>query len=337
MALRTAEAVYDARMTVSDFFGGTRAENVVFTMNATHALNLAINGCVKKGDHILISNLEHNSVLRPVAEIARRGISEYDVFDALCDDDTLIRNIENAIHHNTRLLIATHVSNICGRRLPIERIYSLCRRYGIICIVDISQSAGVYDIDIEKCADILCAPGHKGLYGMQGSGFSLFRDDFDFEKFSPLLFGGNGINSRMSDMGSTPPESFEAGTVAVPNIMALREGIRFVKRRGEANIRRHEQKICERIRAYLSSRPDVTLYSGDESAGIILFNIAGMSGSSLAAKLSEKCVCTRAGLHCAPLAHDALGTGGDAVRLSFSAFTRAVEAEDFCRIMNGIV
>jgi selenocysteine lyase/cysteine desulfurase len=192
-------------------------------------------------------------------------------------------------------------------------------------------------VDIENCADIICAPGHKGLYGPQGTGFCLFADGFDFSRLSPTVFGGNGLNSAKPEMGRTPPESFEAGTLAAPAIAGLCRGVRFVKRLGTERIRAHESAISEKIRAFLMQNERVTIYLPYEKAGsTLLFNVDGISSAELAARLAKKGVCTRAGMHCAPLAHEALGTGGEALRLSFSAFNTMKEAEDFCKIFSEI-
>lgn len=334
LALAAAEAVYDARSEIASFFGSSSPENVVFTQNATQALNLAIFGTVKQGDHILISNLEHNSVLRPVAELYRRGIASYTVFDALGSSDQTLENVKKAFRRNTRVVITTHASNVCPKVLPLREISALCRDHGACHIVDASQSAGIYDLGINDGVSVICAPGHKGLYGPQGSGFCLFADDFDFSRFTPLLYGGNGLNSAKAEMGKTPPESFEAGTVAVPNIVGLCRGVRFVKKQGIERIRAHEQALCRRIRARLSENAKVKIYLPEEQAGsTLLFNAEGMSGTELSLFLAERGICTRAGLHCSPLAHDALGTEGDAVRLSFSAFNTTAEADEFCKVL----
>ncbi|MBE6654519.1 MAG: aminotransferase class V-fold PLP-dependent enzyme [Ruminococcaceae bacterium] len=338
LALAAAEAVYDARSEISSFFGGTKPENVVFTQNATQALNTAIFGAVKPGDHILISNLEHNSVYRPVSELYRRGIASYTVFDALGTSEQTLLNIEKAFRRNTRIVITTHASNICPKVLPVKEISALCRARGLYHIIDASQSAGIYELDINDGASIICAPGHKGLYGPQGSGFCLFADDFDFGTFSPSVFGGNGLNSEKSEMGHTPPESFEAGTLAVPNITGLCEGVRFVKRLGLSRIQKYEESICERILSRLRKDDRIKIYTPAESTGAtILLNVSGKSSAQIASSLSEKGICTRAGMHCSPLAHDSLGTGGDALRLSFSVFNTEKEADEFLRIFENII
>ena len=338
LALAAAEAVYDARSEISSFFGGTKPENVVFSQNATHALNTAIFGVLKPGDHVLISNLEHNSVFRPVAELYRRGLISYTVFDALGTREQTLCCIEKAFRRNTRAVICTHTSNVCPKILPVREIAALCRARDVYFIIDASQSAGIYELSLSDGASVICAPGHKGLYGPQGSGFCIFADDFDFSRFSPLLFGGNGLNSAKAEMGNSPPESFEAGTLAVPNIAGLCEGIRFVKKCGTASIRAHEKAIFERIRAELLEIRGIKLFIPYESEGAtLLFRAESTDSERLSAALSEKGVCTRAGMHCSPLAHEALGTNGDAVRLSFSVFNTEKEADEFVRILKSVM
>ena len=338
LALAAAEAVYDARSEIAAFFGGTKPENVVFTQNATHALNLAIFGTVRAGDHVLISNLEHNSVFRPVAELCRRGAVSYSIFDALGTDEETLSSIKKLLRRNTRVLICTHASNVCPKVLPLARISRLCRERGILHIADVSQSAGIYRVDMRDGADIVCAPGHKGLYGPQGTGFCLFADGFDFSALSPTVFGGNGVNSATPEMGRTPPESFEAGTLPAPAIAGLCRGVRFVKRLGTEKIHAHERALSEKIRSFLLHNERVKVYLPYENAGsTLLLNADGLSAASLAERLAKRGVCTRAGMHCSPLAHKALDTGGEALRLSFSAFNTAKEAEDFCGIFSEIL
>lgn len=338
LAIAAAEAVYDARSEISSFFGGTKPENVVFSQNATHALNTAIFGVLKPGDHVLISNLEHNSVFRPVVELYRRGLISYTVFDALGTREQTLCCIEKAFRRNTRAVICTHASNVCPKILPVREIAALCRARDVYFIIDASQSAGIYELSLSDGASVICAPGHKGLYGPQGSGFCIFADDFDFSRFSPLLFGGNGLNSAKAEMGNSPPESFEAGTLSVPNIAGLCEGVRFVKKCGTARIRSHERALFERIRAELLEIRGIKLFIPYESEGAtLLFRAESTDSERLAAALSEKGVCTRAGMHCSPLAHKALGTNGDAVRLSFSVFNTEREADEFVRILKSVM
>ena len=339
LSLAASEAVFRVREDIADFFGITKAENVVFTQNCTGALNLAIGGIAKRGGHFLISDLEHNSVLRTVANLCREKGMAYDVFHGLASDDEILAELEKKCTPYTRAVITTHASNICPRILPIGRIGAFCKRKGILLIVDAAQSAGIYDIDITRDRiSVLCAPGHKALYGPMGSGFAVFADDFDFSHFSACVYGGNGRNSAEIDMGHEPPESFEAGTVATPAVVGLGEGLRFVKMRRRERLEAYENKLYLLAKERLSAIPRVKIYLPEaEKGSLLLLGFEGVSPSKAAERLSEQGVCVRAGLHCAPMAHRALGTGGDALRISFSAMNTAMEIEGFARILQNCI
>jgi len=339
LSLAAAEAVYNVREQIAEFFGIQKPENVVFTQNCTAALNLAIAGVAKRGDHFLISDLEHNSVLRTVANLCREKGMSFDIFHALAGDDILLSEIERKRKPNTRAVICTHASNICPRILPIARIGALCKKLKILFIVDAAQSAGIYDISIMRDGiSILCAPGHKGLYGPQGSGFAAFADDFDFSLFSAATYGGNGKNSSEIDMGHEPPDSFEAGTLSTPAIVGLGEGLRFVRLRRREEIEALENQLFLHAGQSLRKIPRVKLYLPEaEKGSLLLLGFEGITPSLVAQKLSDHGICTRAGLHCAPIAHRTLGTGGDALRISFSAMNTAAEVETFAYILQTVL
>ena len=339
LSLAASEAVFNVREALAEFFGITKPENIVFTSNCTAALNLAISGVAKRGDHFLISDLEHNSVLRTVAGLCRERGMSFDIFHALASDDMILEEIEKKRKPNTRAVICTHASNICPRILPIARIGALCKRLKLLFIVDAAQSAGIYDISVMRDGiSILCAPGHKGLYGPQGSGFAAFADDFDFSHFAVSLYGGNGKNSAELDMGREPPDSFEAGTLATPAIVGLGEGLRFVKFRRREQIEAMENALFQQAKRTLGNLPRVKIYLPEAERGsLVLLGFEGISPSLIAQKLSDHGICTRAGLHCAPIAHRALGTGGDALRISFSAMNTASEVEAFSYILQTIL
>lgn len=339
LALAAAEAVFDVRTAVAEFFGIKKPENVIFTPNCTGALNLAISGIARKGDHFLISDLEHNSVLRTVSNLCKERGMSFDIFHALTNDDAVLNEIDKKIRPNTKAVISIHASNICPRILPISRIGTLCRKRKVYYIVDAAQSAGIYDISIMRDGiSILCAPGHKGLYGPQGSGFAAFSDDFDFSRLKPCSYGGNGKNSAELGMGNESPESYETGTLATPAIVGLGEGIRFVKQQKRENIELLENQLFHTAKKALSNIPHVKIYLPEaEKSSLLLLGFEGISPSKVAEKLSDHGICTRAGLHCAPIAHRALGTGGDALRISFSALNTTAEVETFAYILQTIL
>ena len=255
LSLAASEAVYRVRESVADFFGIKKAENIVFTQNCTAALHLALYGIAKKGDHFLISDLEHNSVLRIVDALTHEKGVTYDIFHALGTDEDILQDIRSKCKAHTKAIISLHASNICPHLLPITKIGAFCHRKGLAFIVDAAQSAGIYDIDITRDhISILCAPGHKGLYGPQGSGFAAFADDFDFSDFSPCLYGGNGRNSAELSMGHDSPDSFEAGTLSTPAIVGLGEGLRFVRLHRRERIEAFENKLYRSAKMELQKK-----------------------------------------------------------------------------------
>ena len=318
ISLMASRAVYDTRCAVAEMFGAVSEENVVFTKSATDALCLSIFGLVGRHDHVITTNFEHNSVRRPLCRLSDTAGVELTVLDARQSDDALVKSLEKSIQPSTRALVCLHASNVCTRVLPVRRLGEVCRRRGVLFILDAAQSAGIYDIDIEKDGvDVVCAPGHKGLFGPTGTGFCVFRGGFDFSRLSPLLFGGTGAHSADRDVGRTPPESFESGTLNVPGIVGLGAGIKFVRERGTAAIREHEASLARLCKIELRAL-GATVYGDFGDGAVVLFNLPKKSGSEVAEALGDMGICVRAGMHCAPTAHEALGTGGDAVRASFS-------------------
>ncbi len=298
---------------------GCLPDNVIFTYNTTYALNMAIKGIMKDGGHILISNMEHNATLRPIASLQRDGLIEYDTFDAYGKSDTeIIEDIDRRIRPNTRAISCLHTSNICSYTLPIEKIGKYCRDAGLIFICDGAQSGGHIPIDMKKCnIDILCLPAHKGLYGIQGCGIMLLG-----ENISPhtIIEGGNGVNSLDYFMGDNSPEKYEAGTLSTPAIVGLGEGLRFLNSKKAGEVQAHSQKLFCHAKKLLEHIPGVTIH--DTTPGsVLLFNINGVHCDEVGEILSKNNVCVRTGYHCAPLAHRALGTyGTGGVRVSFGIF-----------------
>ncbi|MBR4880352.1 MAG: aminotransferase class V-fold PLP-dependent enzyme, partial [Clostridia bacterium] len=250
MSAAAARAVYDCRYELSQLFSAD-AENVVFTLNTTYALNMAIKGIVREGDHIIISNMEHNSVLRPVIATG----CDYDIFDAAGSTEAVLCEINSLLTPRTRMIVCTHRSNVCPIRLPIKAIGGLCRQRGIVFIVDAAQSAGVYPIDMKECCiDALCFAGHKSLYGIQGVGGVIFSKRYKGEsakKLHTLVEGGSGVASLEEYMPSLLPERLEAGTLPTPAIAGLCEGIRTVRETGISHIREHEIMLYRRMRERL--------------------------------------------------------------------------------------
>ncbi|MBO4217347.1 MAG: aminotransferase class V-fold PLP-dependent enzyme [Clostridia bacterium] len=334
MSARAAEAVYDARCEAAELFGADKPENVIFTHNATHAINLAVGGYVRglheRGErqHLLISNLEHNSVSRLINRLKRECGISCDVFNAVGDEKKVAADIRSKLRPYTKAVVCTGASNVAPIVLPVGRIGALCRENGLAFFLDASQTAGLYDINMNRDGiTALCAPGHKALYGPQGSGLAVFCDDFDFSVLSPLIFGGNGVNSYEQEMGYEQPESFEAGTVAVPNIVGLREGIRFVRGLGTDYLREKEERVCRYLKSEFGNMRGVRLVTPEAEGCLVSLLCDVKTPTRLAEELGSRGFCMRAGMHCAPLAHETLKTGGDALRISPGAFSNVYEAE----------
>jgi len=342
LSLAAAEKIYECRTVLASLFGSTHPENVIFTPNDTYALNIAIKAVARRGDHFLISNAEHNSVIRPLCALGKNGVS-YSVFDAFeSDPEKLTAKLRAKILPNTRAVICTHASNICPLELPIEKIGALCREKNILFIVDAAQSAGTRNIDIQRMGiDALCAPGHKSLYGPQGSGFVIFSDRFAGRASSLRTFaeGGNGINSLEAYMPDILPERFEAGTLSTPCIAGLCEGAKLIAQKGCGGIFEHETMLYRQLFEMLINTPKITVYAKELPPGsILLFNAEGLSSSRLAERLSDSGICVRSGFHCSPLAHKRLGTGENgAVRVSFGMYNNLSEVECFYAVLSKIL
>lgn len=335
LSLRAARAVYECREKVCSLFHFDKPENVIFTQNTTYALNMAIKGVVRSGDHVVTSNLEHNSVLRPLYTLSRtRGVT-YSLFDATDDDDEqTVYCFKRALHDNTRVAVVTAASNVCGKLLPIRALGAVCRAKGITLIVDCAQAGGIVPLDASVLnADFLCFAGHKGLYGPQGTGILLCCGNRVPE---PLAEGGNGVQSESREMGEALPERLEAGTVNTPGICGLSAGIDFVKSVGTEEIFGRSLHMTRYLTDRLFEIDGVTVY-GDYGvkAPVVLINKEGFSPNRLSSLLSDHGICTRGGLHCAPTAHEALGSGKEGgLRVSLGHGNTKGELDRFLSVLS---
>ena len=335
-AMRAAETVYACRMELAELFAVGDPERVIFTMNATHGLNIAIRSLLAEGGHAVISGYEHNAVTRPLAALP--GVEVSVARAPLFSGEETVRAFAEAIRPDTRAVICTHVSNVFGYVLPIEDIAALCRGRGVPLIVDAAQSAGTLPLDLDALgAAFIAMPGHKGLYGPQGTGVLLCGRGAPVQ---PLLYGGTGSFSREKGMPEELPDRLEAGTHNVPGIAGLREGVRFVRRIGSERIRRHERHLLRLAADGLRRIPGLTVYDTAEEArqcSVLSLSAAQLPLEALAQALARRGVAVRAGLHCAPLAHESAGTlEQGTVRLSFSVFNREAEVMNFLKIMQEI-
>lgn len=334
-AMLAAETVFQCRETAARLFHLEEPENVVFTMNATHALNLAIKTLVKPGDTVVVSGYEHNAVTRPLAAL---GCQIRVARGPLFEPEVILAEFDRLITGEVSCVICTHVSNVFGYILPVREIAGLCRERGIPLILDASQSAGALPVHMDElgCA-FACMPGHKGLYGPQGTGLLLVGAG---QEGSPLLEGGTGSLSALQEMPEFLPDRLEAGTHNVPGIAGLLEGLRFVMARGEDNILRHERTLVARAAAGLSGISGARVFAtGDPKtqSGVLSFLLEGVDCETVGEYLGERGIAVRAGLHCAPYAHETAGTQKTGtVRVSFSAFNRPAEAGSLVSAVAGI-
>lgn len=343
LSLAAAKKVFECRSELTDMFGATDTDRVFFTPNTTYGINAVLKGLLRQGDHVIISDMEHNAVWRPICKMATEGKITYDVFPSLsCDPkftpQRVCAGISRLIRSNTRMVFCTHASNICSASLPIAEIGELCRRRGILLATDGAQAAGHEEINVGKMnISALCVPGHKGLYGPQGSGAVILGEGVVLDT---MVEGGNGVDSLEPEMSLSAPERYEAGTVATPSIAGLCEGIRTVRRMGVNNISHDEKRICARLYEILGNTRGVRVYASEYAGkgGIVLFSFDGVPSERVASALDAKGICVRGGYHCAALAHRTLGTPQDgAVRLSAGIYTKMADVDGFYRAMRGIV
>lgn len=335
LALEADQLVFDARKRLCQFFGGQDPDRVIFASNATDALNLVIQGVVKAGGHVVSSQLEHNSVLRPLHHLRERGLIDYDLvpFDSqgFIDPDDIARSIRP----QTQFVILTHASNVLGTIQPMEAIGAVCREKGVPLIIDAAQSAGVVPIDLSGWGvSAIAFTGHKSLLGPTGIGGLILSRGFDVQI---TRFGGTGIDSQEPIHTQTYPHRLEAGTINFLGVLGLMAGLDFLAAQGIQAIRQKERALARRLWEGLAELNRVKLYGVDhmdQRLGIVLTNIEGMIPADVGAILDgDFGIATRVGLHCAPLVHRSLGTGrAGGVRFSVGPFNtekeidRAVEA-----------
>ena len=326
MCLSTTRAVYRVRQLAAEFFGAPGPECVLFQPSCTQALNLVIKGFLKPGDHVVITDLEHNAVARPLEAIKARGVSYSVVPVTPGDNDATLDAFRKALGPKTKLAVCTMASNVFGIRVPVERITALCHQYGMKVCVDAAQGAGLFPTHMEESGiDFLCCAGHKGLYGPMGTGLLLLREPE--ELLETLVEGGTGTQSRSLLQPEEAPERYESGTLNVPGILGLGAGIEFVRRRGVERICEEELQKLRYLHGRLSRMGHVVLYTpapqSSFSAPGLSFNVGGVPSEQVGDFLAKGGIAVRCGLHCAPLAHKKMGTlETGTVRVSPSAFTR---------------
>ncbi len=321
LSMLAGQKVYECREQAAQLFGA-EPENVVFTENCTHALNIAIKGVMQSGGHVIISDLEHNSVFRPVYHLAKGKNVTFSIAEVFEGDFAkTLRSFERNITAQTRLIACTAGSNLCGVMLPCDALYTLCKRYNLLLLLDLAQSAGVVKSSLAG-ADFLCMPGHKGLYGPTGTGMLITNKG---EMLDTIMEGGTGSQSYLADQPQVMPDKLESGTLNTYGIMGLREGMRFVSTFGIDKIYKHELTLTQQLYDGLSKLKGIRLYTQRPQQGthlpVLCFNVGESRSEAVVEELSKRGFALRGGYHCAPLAHNKLGTNETgAVRASFSMF-----------------
>lgn len=331
-AMTAAEIVFSCRDEATELFHMSDPANVVFTFNATHSLNLAIKTLVHPGDTVIISGYEHNAVTRTL-----NGIPNVDVQVAhskLFDADETVHSFEEKLRTGANVVICNHVSNVFGYILPMKEISLLCQKYRVPLIIDASQSAGVLPINMEQLkAAFIAMPGHKGLYGPQGTGLLLCG-----QLPTPIMEGGTGSSSLLQNMPEFLPDRVEAGTHNVAGIAGLLQGLRFVRRTGIENIERHERRLMKRLINGLKKDGNIEVFAEQEGmlqTGVLSFRISNHDCEQVGEWLAQRQIAVRSGLHCAPLAHKSAGTlETGTVRVSVSAFNKMWEIERFLNVIH---
>ena len=328
-SLDASRVIYGAREKLARLFHAGDARRIVFTANSTESLNIAIKGLFSRGDHVITTVLEHNSVLRPLYERRQQGV-ELTILG--CDEKGRIsyREMEAAVRDNTKAVVCTHASNLTGNMIDLMQVGKIAKKHGLLFVADASQTAGVYPIDVEMMKiDVLCFTGHKGLLGPQGTGGMYVRKGVHVR---PLLSGGSGIDTYNERHPSEMPTALEAGTLNGHGIAGLGAAVSWIEGTGMDRIRQKELSLMRRFYEGVSQIPGVRVYGDfttEERAPVVALNIRDYDSSEVSYELSAVYgIITRPGAHCAPLMHKAFGTTAQgAVRFSFSHYNTEAEVD----------
>lgn len=328
LSVKAGEIINEARIKLCEFFEIENPERLAFFQNATYALNTAIKGVLSHGDHVVTTSMEHNSVMRPLAELKRNGIIEYTQVQAKQNGTIDIEDIKKAIRYKTKLIVMNHASNVCGNIYDVEAVGALAKKRNILFLIDAAQSAGVLPLYADM-SDMFAFSGHKGLMGMQGTG-GLYIKEGVFVK--TLVEGGTGSMSESLYHPDIMPDKFECGTQNMAAISALTEGLKFVNKTGRDNILKHEQELSKYFVDEIKNIPKVVIYGDDNflnRTGVVSLNIIEKDCNVVADILStDYQIAVRSGLHCAPSAHRSLGTiDSGTIRFSFGIFNTKAEID----------
>lgn len=327
-----ARMVYEVRETVCTFFNSTDPMKIFFTHNGTHALNYVLMGMLKEGDQVLTTSVEHNAVMRPLRELEKQKVV---LHRAACRQDGSLDldDFSSMISPSITLAVVTHASNVLGTITPIAKIADLCRKHGVLLLVDAAQTAGALPIDMQDMGiDLLACTGHKGLLGPPGTGFLAAGPRADLELIKPIIRGGTGSRSKEEYQPMDLPDKYESGTPNSVGLAGLYGGMQWLTRRGMDAVRAHEMKLAARLIEGLQSIQGITVHgtrNPEQSVAVVSFSCRGKTVSDIGLMLDERHgILSRVGLHCAPSAHRTAGTFPEGtVRLSPGCFTTADEIE----------
>lgn len=323
--------VLDTREQLARLFHARNSKGVVFTPNVTYSLNLFLKGFLHFGDHIVVTGLEHNAVMRPLEQLKGIGVS-YDIAPVDREGNLMTEDLEACIKRNTKAVLVTHASNVCGTVVPIQEIGELCAQRGLIFGVDTAQTAGTLDIDMEKCKiDFLAFTGHKGLLGPQGIGGFLVSERLDKE-MSPLIAGGTGSLSDSLIMPGSLPDKYESGTMNLPGIIGLHKALSYLEETGIDRIHRRKMELTEYFLQKLRGISGIRIVGHnncENRVAVVSLDFQTRDNAVAAFELEQEAgIMTRVGLHCAPVAHQSLGTFPEGtVRFAFSAANREEEID----------
>jgi len=337
LSVEAGRIVYEARELVAALFNVSDLLRVVFGANATEALNLALRGYLRPGDHVVTSSMEHNSVMRPLRALAagQQGKAiELTVLPCSAEGFLEPEELEAALRPNTTMIALNHASNVCGSLLPVREAGAIARRHGCLLLVDAAQTAGAYPIDMEgDRIDFLAFTGHKGPGGPMGTGGLVIGERVDLDRLLPLKRGGTGSRSEWEEQPGFLPDRFESGTANAVGLAGLAAGLRWVLARGVGAVRQHEMVLTRQLITGLGEIEGVTVYGGLDAArqiATISFNVSGLEPSEVGLRLDEEYqIMCRVGLHCAPAAHRTLGTfPGGTVRLAPGVFNTVEQVDE---------
>ncbi len=332
MAVESGRVVYDAREVVAELFNAPDPLRVVFGPNVTEALNLALRGLLRPGDHVVTSSMEHNSVMRPLRALEQHGV---EVTVVQCSPEGFLdpADVVGVVRPNTMMVVLNHASNVVGTLLPVAEVGRICRQHDLLLLVDTAQTGGAYPIDMQAdLIDLLAFTGHKSLCGPMGTGGLIVGERVDVARLEPLKRGGTGSRSEHEEQPDFLPDMCESGTPNAVGLAGLAAGVRWVLAQGVEDIRAHEVALAQRLIGGMQEIPGVTVYGGLDAelqTATISFNVAGMEPSEVGLRLDDEYgIMCRVGLHCAPAAHKTLGTfPAGTVRFGLGAFSTTEQVD----------